>query len=434
MIPIGASNEFFYYTQSGEDAVFDIVHIAEFHEDIDKEALAESVEAALKLFPEFAVRPVIKDGSLCYEENHAPAPIFDDERVSYFGTDDTNGYLFRFTCSGKTLVISCFHGLSDGIGQFVFFRTFLYFYLKNTGRKMPEGEEAVKKLGIRITEKDLPDMNRPDTMDPYRAFGNADCKPEWSYDNPGAFVVPEAVPGDNENKFPVSYIDLRLSNLLKKTKEYGVSVVPMLATLFARAVDKTFDRKGKPINIMSPVNLRTQFDTQTLVNMSDAVILPVDSEMLSASISECAVKIKNIMRAQLTKNTFCSTMAAKTAAVDDFEKMNLFEAAREGSTLPPSDEWCPVTLAFTYPGKIDLPEEYDGLLDNMYARSVVRVSGIAGTTFGNNMRIQLIGQLTDIRIVNAIISEFADIGIESSYVDCGLISGNKMVLEKLSRR
>ena len=434
MRPIGASNKFFYYTQSGEGALFDISQVFVFHDDIDIDILKASVEKALKLFPEFAVRPVIKDGCLYYEENDAPAPVFDDKHISYFGTDDTNGYIFRFECQGKTLEMSCYHALADAVGLSVFIRTWLYFYLQSKGRKMPEGDEAAKTFGIRLSEKDLPDMNRQDTLDPYRAFGDADCKPEWSYDNPGAFVVPEPVYGDTENKFRISYIDLPLPDFLAKTKEYGVSVVPMLAALVARALDKTYDRGGKPINMMLPVNLRTQFDTQTVVNMSDGIMLPVDSEMLGGSVSDCAVKLKTIMRAQMTKNTYCSTIAAKTAAVDAFEAKDLFEAAREGSALPPPGAWSPVTLALTYPGRLDLPQAYEGLLDNCYHKALARALGIVGMSFGSNMRLEVLQRFDDMRFANAIVSEFADAGLEAVLTPYGLVSGNQMILEKLSVR
>lgn len=285
-LPMGASNEFFYYTQSGDGTVFDIVQNMEFHDEIDKTVLKESVEKALELFPEFAVRPVIKDNRLYYQENHEPAPIFDEDRISYFGTEYTNCYQFRIVCSGKTLRMSVFHAMADAIGLMSFIKTFLYFYMTGTGKKMPEGADAAKSLGIRITEDNLPDLSLKDTLDPYRAFGNASCKPEWTYDNPGAFVVPEPQYGDTENKFRVSKIELSLPAFLAKTKEYGVSVVPLLVTVVARALDKTYDRGGKPIVFMLPVNLRTEFNTDTVVNMSDGVLLPVDNELLAASVTD----------------------------------------------------------------------------------------------------------------------------------------------------
>ena len=184
---------------------------------------------------------------------------------------------------------------------------------------------------------------------------------------------------------------------------------------------------------MLPVNLRTQFDTETVVNMSDGVLLPVDNELLAASISDCAVKLKEIMRAQMTKNTYCSAIAAKTAAVEDFEKKDLFEAAREGSALPPAGAWSPITLALTYPGKVDLPDAYAGLLDDYYHRPLARALGVIGITYGDKMTLRLLQRFDDMRLANALVSEITTLGLEAELTPEGLFSGNMAVLEKLDR-
>ena len=97
-----------------------------FSDEINKSALKGAVEKALELFPEFAVRPVIKDNQVYYEENHNPVPVFDENRIRCYGTDDTYGYLFAFVCEGNSLVclLSWYCGC-NGVLKFV--RTFLVF-------------------------------------------------------------------------------------------------------------------------------------------------------------------------------------------------------------------------------------------------------------------------------------------------------------------
>lgn len=139
------------------------------------------------------------------------------------------------------------------------------------------------------------------------------------------------------------------------------------------------------------------------------------------------------MQAQMTKNTYCSTIAAKTASVEEFEKKDLFEAAREGSALPPTDGWSPITLALTYPGRCDLPEAYDGLLDDIYYRIFVRALGVAGMTYGDKMTLSLLQRFDDMRFANAIVSEITALGLEAEFTPEGTFSGNMAVLEKLKR-
>ncbi len=431
---VGASNEFFYYTQSGQGGIFDIRFRIDFSSDISVRVMKDSVSRALELYPEFSVRPVIKENRLWYEENSAPAPVFEEERIICFGTDDTNGYLFEFVCKGRKMLISLYHGISDAIGVFSFVRTALYFYMKGTGRTVPTEKGTAEQLGIRLDRSDIPDLDRQDTFDPYRAFGDASCEPEWKYDNPGAFVIPEKTNDPSENAFRVFDVTISVKEFLAKTKEIGVSVVPLLGAIAAKVIASVYDTEGKPINAMLPVNLRTQFETSTLVNMSDGVILPVSAQMLEKPIGEIASELKTIMRAQMTKNNYCRIIANKVAAVETFEnKGDIFEAAKAGATPPPLGSVRPVTYALTYPGKIDLPDAYAGLVENYSVCTLVRAFSLLGVTYGDRMQIEVLQRFDSDKLVNAIANEFRAFGLDAELFDHGIEQGNLMILEKLKK-
>ena len=431
---VGASNEFFYYTQSGEGAIFDIRFNIDFTDNISVPVMKDSVSRALELYPEFSMRPVIKDNRLWYEENSAPAPVFEEDRIICFGTDDTNGYLFRIVCKGRNMSISLYHGIADAIGVFSFVRTALYFYMKGIGRSVPTDNATANLLGIRLDKSDIPDLDRQDTFDPYRAFGDISCEPEWKYENPGAFVIPETTYAPEKNAFRVFDITMSVKAFLAKTKEIGVSVVPLLGAVAAKAIASVYDTEGKPINAMLPVNLRTQFETSTVVNMSDGVILPVGAEMLGKTHAEIASELKTIMRAQMTKNNYCRMIANKTAAVEAFEnKGDIFEAAKAGATPPPQGAVRPVTYALTYPGKVDLPEAYAGLVENYSVCTLVRAFSLMGVTYGDRMQIEVLQRFDSDKLVNAIADEFREIGLDAELFDHGIEQGNLMILEKLKK-
>ncbi|MBQ7678045.1 MAG: hypothetical protein IJT32_07405, partial [Lachnospiraceae bacterium] len=133
----GYGSKLFYYTLSGEYTTFNMRETLHFKDPVDVLTWAECVEDTLVDFPELAVCPVIRDNLVCYEANHNEPPVLKkrdgEEPVRYFGTDDTNGYLFYFLCDDKDVLVSFFHGLTDGVGMESFLDCVLYRYGQRKG-------------------------------------------------------------------------------------------------------------------------------------------------------------------------------------------------------------------------------------------------------------------------------------------------------------
>lgn len=98
-------------------------------EEVQEEALKQSVSDAMRIHTHFHSHPVIAGGrvkvSVDYE---GQIPVFiDDGRTRQLGTDETNGYLFYVAFHGDKLSLRLFHGLADGRGSFSFLKTMLLF-------------------------------------------------------------------------------------------------------------------------------------------------------------------------------------------------------------------------------------------------------------------------------------------------------------------
>ena len=131
---MGASDRFFYYTLTGRSTINERISL-KFREDIDLSAMKEAADEALELIPEFNKSIVIRNGRpeavqgsgdvafIPYRENVSAA----------LGSDETNGLLFYFSCKGKELTYSVFHGLTDAYGMKYYIRTMLYLYIKKKG-------------------------------------------------------------------------------------------------------------------------------------------------------------------------------------------------------------------------------------------------------------------------------------------------------------
>ena len=123
----------FYGAFSGAGNTFDIRVRFDLKKPLQLEKFQAAANKALQCYPEFSVRPVIKDGRVYYEENLRPVKLAPDDGKSLcFGTDGadgTNGYLFVFLYGERHLTLSLFHGLTDARGMIAYVVTTLWNYL-----------------------------------------------------------------------------------------------------------------------------------------------------------------------------------------------------------------------------------------------------------------------------------------------------------------
>ncbi len=87
----------FYGAYAGAGSTFDMRVRFDLKQKINLAKLQKAADKALRAYPEFAVRPVLHEGRVCYEKNDLPVKFAPDDGTRlYFGTEDTNGYLFVF--------------------------------------------------------------------------------------------------------------------------------------------------------------------------------------------------------------------------------------------------------------------------------------------------------------------------------------------------
>lgn len=154
--------------------------------------------------------------------------------------------------------------------------------------------------------------------------------------------------------------------------------------------------------------------------------------MIADTMQNHAKVLKNTMKAQITKNYFCHTMADKFASVEKFEQMgNIYDVAKKITTPAPAGSWKPVTYALTYPGRLDFPSAYDGLIADYTIGSLVRAFSLMGVTYGDKMQIQILQRFDSNHLANSVLEEFKALGLDAKMSDLGIVSGNVMILEKL---
>lgn len=228
-------------------------------DEVDEEALKTAVRKLRYRFPTFYVR--LENGFLW--KHFTPAPVDIDEIVvngnnlcSPVDASSADIPLFKVYFCKKKISLDVFHGVTDGRGSLVFFKTLLAAYLRLKGFDIP-ASEGVLNLDELPREEEL--------TDGYIKFYDK-AKGKMSRSEPAAYQHYV-----NEADGPFSIVQGRFSvNELKTvTRKYGVSVTEYLAALYCYTyyINKA-DGSKKPIKIQFPVDLRGVFGLDTLRNFS----------------------------------------------------------------------------------------------------------------------------------------------------------------------
>lgn len=427
--PIGASNRLFYYMCGGQQAAFDIsLHFC-LKEKLDEELLKKAAAKALANFPEFAIRPVLHQGTVWAMANDAPLPFYPKGSGPFlYGTEETNGYLFVFRTEEQSFTISYFHGLTDFHGIYSFMHTLLYYYAQSKGLAIAPEE------GVRLKPEGSAD--ELERLDPYRKF-----REEISQEKPPAappiFEIPEEV-YPAEVDYCTSYeLSCPLGDFLSAAKAQQTSVSAFIALNAARALETACETGGRDIAIMLSASMHQYYHTDTMVNFSDALTLSYDSQLRALPPSEQGAALKAQLKAQLNKEHFAPLIAEKVALVDGFVSsgLDISQWNRRFATAP--KEPAPFTFALAYPGSLDHGPAFKPFLQKVTQAICIRGLGnfgLAAATSGDTMYIHSSQRFDSPAIMQAIAKELEKAGLQPKFRPMPPCKGNQLVPEKLLRR
>ena len=423
--PFGASNRFFYYCCSGEVCTFDLRVSIALTNTLNHEILIKSAEKALKIFPEFAVRPVIYKNSVCFIENNNEIPLRPDNSNYYFGTDETNGYPFCFMYRENGFMFSCFHGQSDYWGILRFVNAVLYYYAVELGYEV---KDVIKDF-----VRDENSMDEQNKYFPYENFANPKQIPFWSFKNNGAFKIPEKTFAPDADYARMFNIRCDKNALLNFSKGLSTSLIPLLNIIISSSILNLYELEDLPIISMVPVNLRALYNTKSMSNFSDGILLNYDKKISSYDIERQALILRAKMDLQMQNENFDLTLAGKIKAVENFmaSGKNIEDLSHEITDISKPDGFNFMTYACTYPGQL----EFDNPIIKYASILIcVRQSVPFGTfmaAYKDDFNITLSQGFDSDNLANEILLKIRSLGISASIQDMGHISCNKLCCEKL---
>lgn len=228
--------------------------------EVDGETLKQALRKIRGRFPSFFVR--LSNGFLWKEFKSAPVDVdeivvHDYEYCAPVETETKYAPLFKIHYCENRISLDIFHGVTDGHGASVFFRTLLAAYFNLQGIHIPSTHGIL----------DLNEDPKPEELtDGYTKFYDKKG-PKFTTRNEKAAY--QHYRHEKNGEFTVMQGKFSAEALKKVTKDLGVSVTEYLVAVYAYSYYVNRDKNDKkPIKIQFPINLRKIFPLETLRNFS----------------------------------------------------------------------------------------------------------------------------------------------------------------------
>ena len=389
---IGCSDMAFYHKETRNLRIQVLLK-----EKVNIEILKAAVRDALYDFKEYAVSLEFKDSTLYYRDNDRDVLICpDDSTERYLGTEDTNGYLFYILYGQDYFTVSFFHGLTDFYGMYGFIKNVLYYYAASFKDGVAD---------IRTPEVPQDDEER---YDPYTKFKDADAK-QWLYtDDSEIFKIPMEKIDSGEHSQHEYLIHISTRKFIELTHQWETTFIPALVSITSDMISEMYGAKDEAVVVKVPADMRGIFDSKTRVNFSDALVLSTTKEIRKCSMKEQCHRLRNMMDEQLTRDNLKKLMAG-------------------GVKLPE------LTYALTYPGKMDLPEDYDFLVEDFKLKAFVPVDSIrlSVKTTKDDMTISMAQAFDSPEIAQKLVETLKGYGFDPVLEDLGRFGGDRYSIERI---
>lgn len=230
----------------------------ELKEEIKKDVLQEALNKTVEKYPIFL--SIMRKGVFWHylEKSHL-TPIVEEEwkePCSDIYVRDKKSLLFEVTYYKNRINFEVYHALTDGTGATLFLRELVKNYLLFAHKK--EGIEDIPLGNESITVQDQ-------EVDGFEKYYSPKIKKKKEKKQK-AFQLKK----QKQNRFQMSITEATVSTeeVLKKAKEYGVTMTVFLTAAIFCAIHKEMSKTEEkyPVKLMIPVNLRKLFPSESMLN------------------------------------------------------------------------------------------------------------------------------------------------------------------------
>ena len=430
----------FFGCFSGGGSTFDIRVRLDLKSDLKLKEFQAAADAALKCYPEFAVRPVIHEGRICYEQNTKPVRLHpDDGQRLKFGTDGedgTNGYLFVFLYGKKHVTLSLFHGMTDAHGMIFYIITLMWMYMRSTHVLTRLFKpDLFTKHGVRIDPGDFHKMSDREKYDPLSEYA-ADIEPIRLIDPDRMFRLPKEDFSPDDLRCRLINLEISNKRFLNMTKELGTSFAPLLSVFAAEAIAGAYDVGDRTIAVNLTVDPRKQLGAASLGNMSYNLPLPITKADLDLPLKDLCARLRSDMHRQLTRENaqanfnFILGQCDQVDAMGDIISVNKALNAAEGVVQLSQTS----TIFLTYPGRIAANPISRAILEGVSPGMLAVERGIVVYAHKDSLIIQVTQKSDDMTLADSLFETLTRRGFAPKKTDMGRVTQNTLELECLAQR
>ncbi|MBQ8804429.1 MAG: hypothetical protein IJZ53_12400 [Tyzzerella sp.] len=228
-------------------------------EKVNPEKLQEALDNVTPRFP--VIVAGIKRGMFDYYVDpveKAPRIQKDEERMAVMSKERVETCAMRVLYREKQISVEIFHSITDGGGAMVFLGSLLAEYLRLCysiqipySDRILNPKEAVKESEVK---------------DDYITYAGGKGIPAKRHK---AYQLPNEKSGNDKNEALTRVY--KAGDILKVSREYGVSMTVFLAAVMAQSlieIKRKYPSSRNIIQVMLPINLRSKFKSDSLQNFS----------------------------------------------------------------------------------------------------------------------------------------------------------------------
>lgn len=230
----------------------------ELKEEIKKEILQQALDKTVQKYPIFL--SVMRKGLFWHylEKSHLK-PIAEEEwkePCSDIYIRDKKSLLFEVTYYKNRINFEVYHALTDGTGATLFLRELVKNYLL-----IAHEDEGIEDIPLGNESVTVADQE----VDGFEKYYSPKIKKQKEKKQK-AFQLKK----QKQNRFQMQITEATVSvaEVLKKSREYGVTMTVFLTAVLLCAIHKEMSKTEEkyPVKLMIPVNLRKLFPSESMLN------------------------------------------------------------------------------------------------------------------------------------------------------------------------
>ena len=400
-------------------------------EEIQTEAMQAALEKAVLRHPNFRSVLVSDGRGLAYElSDEKPVLLKEDGRYE-LGSKALAHFPYRVSCVGKELKLFCHHGLTDGFGSEEFFKTLLYYYMKESGKPV----EAEGK--IRLCE--LPCDKAAEDEDSYEKYYDPEIFPKQpEVGKVPLFALPVSY-WDMEGDFKYKLFKLSLSKteVLDFAHKIGASLTAVVAAILDKAFEEAYPLAGKRLISSITTNFRNIFPSLTLHNFSGWTLSFFTPEMQGLPLAHLAAAKKGLIQMQNTERNAHEVISVRNMAGKKYQEMPVEELFKESDEGAIERQAVRSSLGYllTNVGEVKLPESMKSWIEDMefYIPAITSPIVCGVNSVGERLTLCISQSFEDDAIVRGILKVCADNGLTASMQDEGIKVYDTLGLDAVKR-